>query len=134
MNLKSIATYLEDQGLGTQGTDLFINYMPPDAATGILLREPMGGSQIDWDLPGFIKTSFQLVVRTQVYQDGVDQINAVTTALHTGLKGGTVVAETQWNYARPRHEPFASAPTPGRATEFLVNMDVCYVDGGYAAV
>ena len=98
--------------------------MIPGNNVGIMLKEPGTGSKINYELPGFIKTSFQMVVRKKLYVDGKALITAAVAALtidETTLTGMYI------KYMRPRHDPIQFPLTPGNNQEFLVNIDVCYV-------
>lgn len=123
MKLEPMAERLESEGLGSQGDDIFINFMPAEK-TGLLLRYPFGGVMIDHDLPGYRKGSFQLIARGKDYETALELINQAIAALEmeeadlTGLRV---------KYMRPRHDPFTFPTSVGNNVEFLVNIDVCYV-------
>ena len=82
MNLKPIATVLQDAGLGVFGVSLFINQMPMDCQEGYLLRNKLVGTPIDHELPGYFKTPFQLIARSKSHERGdemIDQAREVLT-------------------------------------------------------
>jgi hypothetical protein len=123
MMLEPIAERLELQGLGVQGHDIFINFMPAEA-TGLLLRYPVGGMGIDHDLPGYRKGSFQLIARGKEFEETKTLINQAVLALEMAeadLTGMRV------KYMRPRHDPFTFPPSVGNNIEFVVNVDCAYV-------
>ena len=72
MNLVPIAQLIEDAGLAKSGTDLFLHSFPAEIETGVLVRSPLGGTKVDYELPEYRKTSFQIIVRThtQKYLSG----------------------------------------------------------------
>jgi hypothetical protein len=129
MNLMPLADYLQDNGLGTQGTDLFVHMMPAEADRAMLLRVPLSGTKINYDLPGFFKTSFQLIVRVPAagFDDGEQWASDIIAAL--------TLAEVQigddhfFNYCRPRTEPVPFPLSKGNLIEFNVMFDCCFVKG-----
>lgn len=127
MKLEAIAFLLESAGLGTQGRDIFINFIPENRA-GILLRTDFGGTKRDHYLPGYIQTTFWLIVRGPEYVAVKEQIEAAVFALWDVSKHGVVVDTATFNYIRPKVDPFAYAPSPGQNIEFGSKMECCYVD------
>lgn len=125
MNLMPLADRLEAAGLGTKGVDLFLNAMPSDATSAIMMRPPLRGTEIDYELPGFYKPEFQLIVRSPSYEAGLAFTNQVVAAL-TILQRETV-GNLHFNYCRPRTEPVAFPLSDGNLLEFNVNFDACYV-------
>lgn len=79
MRLKSVAQYLEEQGLGKFGTDIFVTEMPRECQRGILLMDTYSGTGIDPYLPGWRDTGFRLVVRHSDYESG-DQLGERASA------------------------------------------------------
>lgn len=123
MNLEAIAARLEAQSLGVRGTSIYIHFMPADA-TGILLRDPTSGTKIDYELPGYRKTSFQLIVRNKAFVEGKTLINAAAAAL---TLGEALLPNMAIKYMRPTHEPISFPLSAGNNNEFVVNIDACYV-------
>lgn len=80
MVISDIAQYLEDQGIGTQGEDIFIGYIPDDVETGLCLIDT-GGVTPDVDLPTRDKT-IQVFVRGATYTAGQGLIDSVRGVLH----------------------------------------------------
>lgn len=75
-----IANDMEDQSIGTLGTDLFIGSLPdtPDDAVAVI---DTGGEAPDKELP-FSKASFQVLVRNELYSAGITKLNAIKTRYH----------------------------------------------------
>jgi hypothetical protein len=128
MNLMPLVNLLQDTGLGTQGTDLFVHMMPAEAERATLLRTPLSGTKIDYELPGFYKTQFQLIVRVPAadYDTG-DQLVADVTAALTMQE--QQVEDMFFNYSRPRTEPVPFPLSKGNLIEFNVMFDCCFVKG-----
>jgi len=124
MNLESIAERIEAQSVATRGRDLFLNLMPGEIPVGLLLKEPFGGTEIDHELPGYRKASFQIISRSEDYAEAKELIEQAVEAL---TMVDTALTDMQVHYMRPRHEPFTFPLTVGNRLEFLVNMDLCYV-------
>ena len=78
--ISEVAQYLDDQGIGTEGTDIFHSYLPDsvDAAIAVL---DTGGVQPDRYLPTKEPT-FQIFVRSTSYNLGKATIDSIRTALH----------------------------------------------------
>lgn len=77
--LDDIADYLEDNGLGTVGTNIFVGKMPQDSNCIALLQT--NGSPPPVDLPE--KTpSFQVLIRDPAISTGVVRLMAVRNLLH----------------------------------------------------
>ena len=70
MELEAISHYLEEQGVGKQGVDVFITEMPIECTDGILLLNRYAGSTRDRELPGFRDTGFRVIVRSREYARG----------------------------------------------------------------
>jgi hypothetical protein len=78
--IDDIADYLEDQELGTVGTDIYAGYLPdyPDSCITVL---DTGGSPPDPDLPTKEPT-FQVFIRDVNYSDGKTALDSVRSVLH----------------------------------------------------
>ena len=89
-----IAEYLEDQSVGTVGTDIFVNYMPADVNNCIGVFETTGlppEKAVDIDHPGI-----QIRVRNTSQSTAETKRKAVYDALN-GLIGTTI--ETRLYYS-----------------------------------
>ena len=81
MNLMHLCHHLEQAQLGKVGTSIFLNMIPINVNKGILLRNPLVGTRIDYELSGHINTEFQVIVRTTSYEHGEELMNKVFAAL-----------------------------------------------------
>jgi hypothetical protein len=127
MKLETIAEMLENASVGVAGSDIFINMIPAEVTTGILLRQYFTGTKIDHELPGMRKTSFFVIARSPDYLTAKGLAESAVAALH--LRYETEVGTTHFKYMRPRTEPFVYAPSPGQLVEFSVVIDCCYSIG-----
>lgn len=77
--ITNLAEYLEDQGIGTQGTDLFIGKMPE--VNNCVLLDQTGGIEPDKYLP-IEKPTIQVTVRNTSYTNGLDKLKTIYDLLH----------------------------------------------------
>lgn len=132
MNLLPIANRLETEGLGTQGTSIFINFMPIECQKGLLLRTPLTGTEIDHELPGYYKGYIIVVARAPEYV-------AALTLMQETMKALTIYEEQQddiyLKYIRPHTLPISFPVSAGQFYEVQCRFELVYVgDGnGYAA-
>ncbi len=126
MNLMPFAEFLESEDLGVMGESIFINMIPADAPRGILLRNDLAGTLIDYELPGYFKTNFQVIVRSENFAEGEERINAVLAALTMRER---VLGGMHINYLRPKTEPVVFPLSVGNLLEFATTMDISFVKG-----
>lgn len=124
MSLEVIAEMLEGAGVGVQGVDIFINMVPAEATTSILLRDYFAGAKIDHELPGLRKHPFFVIVRSPDYVRAKELIDTAVKALW--IRYETEFNGVHFKYMRPRAEPFPYAPSPAQLVEFHVVFDACY--------
>lgn len=124
MNLEMIAAKLVADAVGVVGTTIFINHMPVKAKSGILLRPPYVGTPIDYELPGYRRTRFNMSCRAESYTAAKALIEAAiasATVKETTLSGISV------KYVRPTTEPVSFPISDGGFVEFLVIFEAVYV-------
>lgn len=124
MNLEILAHKLQTDGVGKKGVDIFIQHMPQSAETGILLRMPYIGAPIDYELPGYRRERFNLIVRSKKYQTAEALVRKAMTSL--------TVSETQLTgmdirFMRPERLPISYPLSEADMTEFLVIFEAVYV-------
>lgn len=125
MNLMPLAEKLEADGLGVMAETIFINMIPVEAPQGILLRNNLRGTEIDYELPGYHKTDFQVIVRAASYPAGDSLIVDVCHAL--------TIVERQlgplyFKFMRPKTKPVVFPLSAGNLLEFSVEFSVVYVE------
>lgn len=125
MNLMPMADILQSAGLGVQGETIFINRMPPAAQRAILLRSPLAGTKIDYELPGFYQTEFQLIARSHDYADGEALVTQAMAMLLIEVE--TDIDGVRVNYCRPRTDPITYPLSLGNLLEFSVTFSICFV-------
>jgi len=126
MKLLPLANLLEAYGLGVKADTLFLDMMPAEAEQAILLRNPLTGTPINHELPGFFQTHFQVIVRTPAreYDSGSALMDGVVKALSLENEQ---VENHMFNYCRPRTEPIVFPLSVGNLLEFTVTFDCCFV-------
>lgn len=81
--LDDLARFLQDNGVGTVGTDIFKSWLPDSPVNCVVLYET-GGPTPDVDIPTKSPT-FQVFVRNQNYVNGKAKLDACRTALQRQL-------------------------------------------------
>lgn len=126
--LQDLLALLENEGVGKKGGktgNMYINSMPQSTELGLSLMGKLTGDTINYELPKYRKTGFQLVVRAKKYQEGENLIKAAIEALT--ITRPTSLDNHHVKYVRPKHD-FVSFPlSDGNNTEFSVNFDAVYV-------
>ncbi|HYD35555.1 MAG TPA: minor capsid protein [Vitreimonas sp.] len=94
--ITDIVDYLDDQGIGTTGTNLFEGYIPdaPDTCIAVLNT---GGTRPDPDIPTKSPT-FQVFIRATSFAAGQSRLDQVREALHRQSNIEFVTDETYVYY------------------------------------
>lgn len=124
MNAMPLIERLQTAGIGIPGTSLFLNMMPTECELGVLLKPPLTGTKINYELPGYFKTGLQVVARSHDYAQGLDLVKRAVAALL--IKTEEQVGPMLIRYLRPRHQPVAFPLSEGNFIEFNVQMEICY--------
>lgn len=103
MLLEDIRVYLEQQGLGVFGKDLFISIMPAEPDNCIVLFE-YAGEPMDLTDSRLEYPNLQVLVRNTDYLAGRQKIEEVTQALH-GVSE-QVINGTRYLLIQARQSPF----------------------------
>jgi hypothetical protein len=131
MRLDLLAEMLEINGFGQRGTDIFVHRMDADATRGIMLRNPINGIETDYNMPGYLKTTTQVIVRDTDQVRG-DTTSAAIMKLFTMYRvvfsdpnGGAFLMQINQMY--PEKLPIVYPRSDGRVTEWSLNFNVTYV-------
>src|SRR5438309_2178295 len=85
MLLDEVGTYLQAQGVGTLGTNMFKGDLPPDVDTVIAIIETGGFAPADQmgsqTLPGYERPSIQILCRAPTYGTARTNADAAWRAL-----------------------------------------------------
>lgn len=125
--LVDLATYLAAQGCGKiVGTNknIFVSHMPATVKSGILIRPDYLGTPYDHELPGYYRTSFQVIVRDPGHAEGQTLADKVCVILN---KERTVIGSMQVHYIRPSERPYVYPASEGDYLEFSTYFDACYL-------
>lgn len=120
MLLDDIANYLQTQGIGTVGTDIFRGLMPDQPDNCIALFEYAGSPpDLHWngEYPGL-----QVRVRNKSYSAGRAKIGAVVDVLH-GLTE-QVLGTTRYLLIRANQSPESLGRDNNGRNEWVVNFAV----------
>lgn len=120
MMLNEIGTYLQSQGIGTLGTDLFLSLMPdqPDNCTALF---EYAGSPPDLHWPGEYP-GLQVRVRNASYAAGRAKIGEVFKKLH-GLHEQNL-SGTRYLLIKARGSPEVLKRDESNRTEWFVNFEI----------
>jgi hypothetical protein len=118
--LKEIGTYLQSQGIGTLGTDLFLGLMPDQPDNCITLFQYAGSPpDLHWsgEYPGL-----QVLVRDKSYPAGKAKIEQIVRELH-GLHE-TVLGGTRYLLIKARGSPEILKRDANNRVELFVNFEI----------
>lgn len=121
--LNEIQDYVHNLGLAIVGDDSYASSMPADVPRGVLFRLPLNGVPIDPELPGYRKTSIQVIVRDASREEGEERCLILMDAL---TMNETFLENFKITYMRPRHDPIDYPRSGSGYVEFSVNYDVRY--------
>ena len=118
--LNEIGTYLQTQGKGTVGTDIFLGLMPDEPDNCIALFEYAGSPpDLHWngEYPGL-----QVRVRNTSYAAARTKIGEAMTALH-GLHEQTI-SGTRYLLIKARGSPEVLKRDNNNRVELFVNFEI----------
>jgi hypothetical protein len=132
MKLELLAQVIQDAGIGTIGEDIYVHNMPADVTRGIMLRNPLAGTNIDNGLPGYFRDRLQAIVRATSHADGDVLAKQVTKALKMERKRLFLDTDgkllLQINYLLPAQLPIVYPWTPANVLEWSINFITSYVE------
>lgn len=79
--VSDIATYLQTNGLGTVGTDIFYSYSP-DIDGNVIAVLDTGGPMPSVDIKELKNPTFQVFIRNSDYATGKANLDSVRSLLH----------------------------------------------------
>lgn len=123
MNLIALLNILAEKKLGVVGESLFVHSMPLQARKAIMLRQNLTGTPIDHELPGFYKSSFQVIVRTSGYKEGETFAKQVMDAL---TLSEAQIGDMYVRYCRPVATPVPFPMSDGNLIENNIQMSICF--------
>lgn len=116
--IDDIAQYLDDNDIGTLGTDIFKSYLPDNVDTALVVLDT-GGPQPDKDLPTKSPT-FQILLRAPDYSTGKAKLDSIRTLLHQITN--TTVGSTYYYYILAQSEGGHIGRNERGLDEFSINF------------
>lgn len=114
--LQAITDFIQAQGLGTPGVDLFYGFMPSEINVGTVV---LARVMIDDDPYTRIKKgTFQVVCRGRNSAEAHDKAAAIKKVLRLE---GVEIGGVSFKHAYPKHEPLVFPRTDGGQYEASVN-------------
>lgn len=121
MNLMPIAKLLHDKGIGKLESSIFINMIPASATNGILLRNPLAGTKIDYEMQGYLNAEFQVIVRATNYPLGEETMKKIFAALTLDK---AAVHGLNITLCYPTFEPVVYPLSDGNLLEFSTDFRI----------
>ena len=72
INLEALLKKMSDKRVGVIGKSLFIHNMPTECELGVMLKGELAGARVNYELPGYQKSMFNVVARSKDYLKGKD--------------------------------------------------------------
>jgi len=94
--IDDVAQYLDDEGIGTLGTDIFKSYAPDNVDAMVCVLDT-GGPKPDKDIPTKSPT-FQVFIRAASYSAGRAKLDSIRALLHRNFNSELVAGQTYFYY------------------------------------
>jgi hypothetical protein len=124
LNYEALADKLHKDGVGIKGRDIFIQYMPETAETGVLIRNTFIGGLIDYELPDYRRDKFSLVVRSKKYKTAEALMRKAMKSL---TMSETTLPGMDIRFIRPERDFVTYPLNEADLHEFLVIFEAVYV-------
>jgi hypothetical protein len=125
MWIDEIAEYLEGKNVAGVPDQVYVGTIPAGMTLAVMLAGPQVGVKVDPDMPGYHKTSLQMVVRAATSSTAEELAQLVSDSLETETM--TTIEKVRINHIRPRHLPIPFPRSGGDYYEAVVNFDLCFV-------
>jgi len=124
--LLAIGEYLQDNGFGQLGVDVFVYNMPDAVSSGILILDDDGNpTEIDEYIPNLRKSHFRMIVRCSDYQTGY----GIAKELRNRLNFYNVtIGDYRFLRLRPTYDPVAYPVSDSDVIEVSVNFWAAYIE------
>jgi hypothetical protein len=123
--VEDIATIIEQAGLGTSGTDIFLYHVDADAVMPCIIVYPSNDPpSIDPERPYYLRGKFQTIVRASTYQVGIEISKQLSAALTFFNKETSLMSIKE---CRPLYQVRVYRRADSGAIEFSVTYQVTYV-------
>lgn len=120
--LMLLANYLEDNGIGKAGTDIFVNEMPLRCNQGVLLYTTGEGLLRHTEIANYYRGPIMVVTRAARAQAGCELSHKISRLMDfQGLKLGAITILV----SKPEALPQSFGTNDGGYTEWLLPIEVC---------
>jgi hypothetical protein len=121
MSLVDLAMHLENEGVGVQGSTIFVDVLPPEVKTGVMLRQY--GGIADPDLQELYRTDVQVVARASEYEEA----RALAMSVRTKLVIRQKQIGTTWFYqVLATSEPASMGRDNSGLHTFVINFEATW--------
>lgn len=117
--IDDIAQHLEDNSIGTLGTDVFKSQLPETGSLPVIGVFDTGGTAPDIDLPTKSPT-FQVYLRAATYTEGKNKLDAIRALLHRTL--AETIGSTYFYYIYAISEGGHIGTNENGQDEFSINF------------
>lgn len=124
MYLEALAGIIQDEGVATIGSNLFVYSAPAEQENYALLMLGGDGIPFDSQLPGYYNTKYQVIVRYKTHAEGAAFANDIKDALYFygKTKGGII-----FKHSIPKDEPRPFRRNEAGIIEFSNNFLISFV-------
>lgn len=124
--LIAIGEYMQNNGFGQLGSDLFVFHMPETVSTGILILDDNDNStEIDEYIPNLRKSHFRMIVRSSDYQIGYGIAKDLRDRLNFY---NVMIGDYRFLRLRPTYDPVAYPVPDSDIIEVSVNFWAAYIE------
>ncbi len=93
-----IAALLEDNGIGTMGTDIFVNDEPPDPDNCVTIYDTGGASGPVTNAKTYKEPTIQIRVRNRRYSDGYEKASLIQSVMESNSRSRYSPSGESYNY------------------------------------
>lgn len=130
--LDAIADKIQNANVGYDASSIFVNFIPPEKADAVMLRDYFGGVNVNHETPGYFKTQFQMIVRSTDQAAGVAAAQAISDVLNSTkdpIGSVNIPGLAEVKYVRPKIKPMTFPVSAASGNwETLVNFEIAYVE------
>jgi hypothetical protein len=130
MKLELLAQVLQDADCGVIGETIFVHRMDAETRIGILLRNPLDGTPVDPNLPGYYRSKLQAIVRHDSQAEGdllADKVGKALKMFNRRFTGPGNQLVMKVNHIFPSQLPITYPRLPGQGIEWSLNFTTSYV-------
>lgn len=122
--LLSMASFLEKQGKGTVGENIFVNEMPEFCESGILLFHSVEGLRRHTEIPGYYRGSIMVSTRALDPSEG---LGIAQGALKSLEQQGVELEGFKVLMSRPEMLPTSFGTNEGGYVEWLFSVELTVI-------